>query len=73
MALGALQALAAELKSDIVKFYNFNQHGKLPRKYAKGSTGCNVCLPPDCRLLLTAMAPYVRWMGATGGDRRRGG
>ena len=30
MALGALQTLAAELKSDIVAFYNFNHHGKLP-------------------------------------------
>ena len=30
MALGALQALAAELNSDITAFYNFNHHGKLP-------------------------------------------
>ena len=30
MALGALQTLATELKSDIVAFYNFNHHGKLP-------------------------------------------
>jgi hypothetical protein len=30
MALGALQTLAAELKSDLVAFYNFNHHGKLP-------------------------------------------
>jgi hypothetical protein len=29
LALGALQTLAAELKSDIVAFYNFNHHGKL--------------------------------------------
>jgi predicted N-acyltransferase len=32
MALGALQTLAAELKSDIVAFYNFNHHGKLPEE-----------------------------------------
>jgi hypothetical protein len=30
MAFSALQALAAELKSDIVALYNFNQYGKLP-------------------------------------------
>jgi uncharacterized protein len=30
MAVSALQTLAAELKSDIVVFYNFNQYGKLP-------------------------------------------
>ena len=30
MAFGALQTLAAELKSDIVALYNFNQYGKLP-------------------------------------------
>ena len=30
MAFGALQTLAAELKSDIVALYNFNHYGKLP-------------------------------------------
>jgi hypothetical protein len=30
MALGALHTLAAELETDIVTFYNFNHHGKLP-------------------------------------------
>jgi hypothetical protein len=30
MAFDALQMLAAELKSDIVALYNFNQYGKLP-------------------------------------------
>jgi hypothetical protein len=30
MAFGALQTLAAELKSDIVALYNFNHDGKLP-------------------------------------------
>ncbi|HZY30778.1 MAG TPA: GNAT family N-acetyltransferase [Candidatus Methylomirabilis sp.] len=30
MALGALQTLGTELESDIVAFYNFNHHGKLP-------------------------------------------
>jgi hypothetical protein len=32
MAFGALQKLAAELKSDIVAFYNFNHYGKLPKE-----------------------------------------
>lgn len=31
MAFGALQTLAAELKSDIVALYNFNQYSRLPR------------------------------------------
>ena len=35
MAFGALQRLAAELKSDIVAFYNFNHYGKLPGKVFK--------------------------------------
>jgi hypothetical protein len=35
MALGALQTLAAELKSDVVTFYNFNDHGKLPGEVFK--------------------------------------
>jgi hypothetical protein len=35
LALGALQTLAAELKSDIVAFYNFNHHGKLPGEVFK--------------------------------------
>jgi len=30
MALGALKVLAAERKSDVVVFYNFNPHAKLP-------------------------------------------
>jgi hypothetical protein len=30
MALDALQVLATELKSDVVVFYNFNHHAKLP-------------------------------------------
>jgi hypothetical protein len=30
MALGVLQVLATELKSDVVVFYNFNHHAKLP-------------------------------------------
>ncbi len=32
MAFGALQKLAAELKSDIVALYNFNHYGKVPRE-----------------------------------------
>jgi len=35
MAFGALQTLAAELKSDIVAFYNFNHYGKLPGEVFK--------------------------------------
>jgi len=35
MALGALQTLATELKSDIVAFYNFNHYGKLPGEVFK--------------------------------------
>jgi uncharacterized protein len=44
MALGALQALATELKSDIVAFYNFNHHGKLPGKVFEGFNRVQ-CLP----------------------------
>ncbi len=54
MALDALQTLATERKSDIVAFYNFNHHGKLPGEVFNSSTGCHVCLAPDCRSLLTA-------------------
>jgi len=35
MAFSTLQMLAAEHKSDIVAFYNFNQYGKLPREAFK--------------------------------------
>jgi hypothetical protein len=35
MAFGALQTLAAELKSDIVALYNFNHYGKLPGEVFK--------------------------------------
>lgn len=35
MAFGALQTLAAELKSDIVAFYNFNHYSKLPGEVFK--------------------------------------
>jgi len=44
MALGALQTLAAELKSDIVAFYNFNHHGKLPGEVIKKFNRVQ-CLP----------------------------
>jgi uncharacterized protein len=44
MALGALQTLAAELKSDIVAFYNFNHHGKLPGEVFKKFNRVQ-CLP----------------------------
>jgi hypothetical protein len=35
MAFGALQTLAAELKSNIVALYNFNHYGKLPEEVFK--------------------------------------
>jgi len=35
MALGAVESLATELKSDIVAFYNFSQHCKLPGEVFK--------------------------------------
>ena len=35
MAFAALQGLAAELKSDVVAFYNFNHYGKLPAEAVK--------------------------------------
>jgi uncharacterized protein len=44
MALGALQTLATELKSDIVAFYNFNNHGKLPGEVFKRFNRVQ-CLP----------------------------
>jgi hypothetical protein len=44
MALGALRTLAAELKSDIVAFYNFNHHGKLPGEVFKQFNRVQ-CLP----------------------------
>ncbi len=48
MALCALQTLATELKSDIVTFYNFNHHGKLPEEVFKKFNRVQ-CLP--CALL----------------------
>jgi len=44
MALGALHTLAAELQSDIVAFYNFNHHGKLPATVFKQFNRVQ-CLP----------------------------
>jgi uncharacterized protein len=44
LALGALETLAAELKSDIVAFYNFNHHGKLPGEVFKKFNQVQ-CLP----------------------------
>jgi hypothetical protein len=35
MALAALQTLATQIKSDLVAFYNFNHHGKLPGEVFK--------------------------------------
>jgi len=44
MALRALQTLATELKSDIVTFYNFNHHAKLPGEVFKKFNQVQ-CLP----------------------------
>jgi GNAT acetyltransferase-like protein len=44
MALGTLQALATELKSDITAFYNFNHHGKLPGEVFRSFNRVQ-CLP----------------------------
>src|SRR5580704_399032 len=44
MALSALQTLATELESDIVAFYNFNHHGKLPGEVFKSFNQVQ-CLP----------------------------
>lgn len=41
MALGTLQTLAIELKSDLVALYNFNQYGKLPEKVLKNFNRVN--------------------------------
>jgi uncharacterized protein len=45
MAYSTLQTLAAELKSDIVAFYNFNQYSKLPREVFKkfNQVQCQSC------------------------------
>jgi hypothetical protein len=45
MAFGALQTLAAELKSDFVGFYNFNHYGKLPGEVFKqfNQVPCQSC------------------------------
>ncbi len=51
MALGALQTLATELKSDIVAFYNFNHHGKLPGEIFKKFHRAQC--PPCARLPIT--------------------
>ncbi len=59
MALGALQALATELKSDITAFYNFNHHGKLPGEVF-GRFNRVQCLP-SARLPITfrSLEEYV--------------
>jgi uncharacterized protein len=51
MALGALQTLATELESDIVAFYNFNHHGKLPGEIFKKFHRAQC--PPCARLPIT--------------------
>jgi uncharacterized protein len=51
MAFSALQTLAAELKSDIVALYNFNEYGRLPgevfTKFNRVPYRSCACLPID--------------------------
>ena len=51
MAFDALDALAVELESDIVAFYNFNHHGKLPGEIFKKFHRAQC--PPCARLPIT--------------------
>jgi hypothetical protein len=51
LALGALQTLATERKSDIVAFYNFNHHGKLTGEVFNQFN--RVQCPPCARLRIT--------------------
>jgi hypothetical protein len=72
IALGALQTLAAELKSDIVAFYNFNHHGQLPGEVFKQFNRVQ-CLP-CARLPITfnSLEEYVsRLSRAARKDLRR--
>jgi hypothetical protein len=72
LALGALQTLATELKSDIVAFYNFNHHGKLPAEVFKRFNRVQ-CLP-CARLPITfdSLEEYLsRLSRATRKDLRR--
>ena len=61
MAFGALQTLAAELKSDIVALYNFNHYGKLPGEVFKkfNRVQCQSCarLPIDFNSLEEYLSP----------------
>ena len=60
MALGALQTLATELKSDIVAFYNFNNHGKLPGEIFKKFHRAQC--PPCARLPITFNSYVLSWL-----------
>jgi hypothetical protein len=72
MALGALQTLAAELKSDIVAFYNFNHHGKLPEEVFNKFNRVQ-CLPcAQLRITFDSLEEYLsRLSRAARKDLRR--
>jgi uncharacterized protein len=71
-ALGALQILATERKSDVVAFYNFNNHGKLPGEVLEKFN--RVSWMPCARLPITfnSIEEYLsRLSRATRKDLRR--
>jgi hypothetical protein len=72
MALGALQTEATERKCDVVVFYNFNHHGKLPGEVLKKYN--RVHWLPGARLPITfsSMEEYLsRLSGAARKNLRR--
>jgi len=68
MALGALQALATELKSDITAFYNFNHHGKLPGEVF-GRFNRVQCLP--CARLPITFRSLEEYVGGLSRNTRK--
>ena len=68
MALGALQALATELKSDITAFYNFNHHGRLPGEVF-GRFNRVQCLP--CARLPITFRSLEEYVGGLSRNTRK--
>ncbi len=68
MALGALQALATELKSDITAFYNFNHHGKLPGEVFRSFNRVQ-CLP--CARLPVTFRSLEEYVGGLSRNTRK--
>lgn len=64
MALVALQTFATELKSDLVAFYNFNQHGKLPGEVLKNfhQAQCQPCA--QLPITFTSVEEYLSRLSA---------